>query len=139
VEQLLDLGKLSQYRTQKINITIPLASPAGNYENTIQLDRQFNMIMGVGFVEKAAGGLANLYDVGAKSSRQNWLDPISTLFWTANGNVGPMQKYYSVKIPYVSGDTWYFQIVTEAAVAGAAFQAQMVLFLAKDTTQLPLS
>jgi hypothetical protein len=135
--QLLDLGKLTNYRFQKISITIPIASAVGNYQSSIQLDRQFNKILGIGFVEKTDGGLASLYDVGAKTERQVWIDPISTLFWTANGNVGPMQKYYSVDIPYGSGDSFYMMVNTQAIVAGEDFLGQMVLILAKDLTEQP--
>ena len=135
--QILDLGKLSQFRLQKINITIPIASAIGSYSSNVQLDRQFNKIVAIGFVEKVAGGLASLYDVGAKTDRQQWIDPVSVLFWTANGNVGPMQKYYSVSISYGSGDTFYLQVNTGAVVAGADFQGQMVLILAKDLTEQP--
>lgn len=136
-DQLLDLGKISQFRVQKINITIPVASIAGNYSSNITLDQQFNKILGIGFVEKVAGGLASLYDVGAKTDRQQWIDPISVFFWTANGNVGPMEKYYKVNIPYVAGDIFFLQVNTGAAVSGADFQGQMVLYLAKDLTELP--
>lgn len=135
--QLLDLGKLSQYRIQKVNILIADTSPAGFYQSTIQLDRQFNLILGVGFVEKDDGGIPLLYDVGGKTDRQTWLDPINVGFWTANGNVGPMQKYYSVNIGYASGDTWFAMINTEAAIAGSDFKAQMVLFLSKSLNQVP--
>lgn len=135
--QLLDLGKLSQYRIQKVNITIPDTSVAGFYQATIQLDRQFNVILGVGFVEIDDGGIPLQYDVGGKTDRQTWLDPINVSFWTANGNVGPMQKYYSVSIPYSSGDTWFAMVNTYAAVTGSDLKAQMVLFLSKSLNQVP--
>jgi hypothetical protein len=137
VDTLLDLGKLTQYRFQKISITIPVASGVGNYEASVQLDRAFNKILGIAFVEKTTGGLANLYDVGAKTDRQVWIDPISTLLWTANGNVGPMAKYYAVDIGYGSGDSFWMMVNTQAIVAGADFLAQMVLVLAKDLTEQP--
>lgn len=136
-DQLLDLGKIRQPRFQRINITLAVGTIAGNYQQSVNLDQQFNMIRGIGFVEKAAGGLANLYDVGAKTDRQQWIDPISTLFWTANGNVGPMEKYYKVEIPYSAGDVFFLQVNTQAIVAGADFLGQMVLYLAKDLTELP--
>jgi hypothetical protein len=137
VNTILDLGKISQYRTQVIDITIAVGSAIGNYSSSIYLDQQFNKILGIGFVEIAAGGLANQYNVGAKTDRQQWLGPNNTLFWTANGNVGPMMKYYQVNIPYVAGDPFFLQINTQAAVAGADFKGQMTLFLAKDLTELP--
>lgn len=137
MSQLLDLGKLTQYRFQKIGITIAQNSVAGSYQASVQLDRQFNKIVGIAFVEKQDAALANLYDVGAKTERQVWIDPISVLLWTANGNVGPMQKYYSVDIPYASGDSFYAMINTQATVTGEDFLAQMVLILAKDLTEQP--
>jgi hypothetical protein len=138
VSQLLDLGKLTQYRFQKINITIAQTSVAGAYQASVQLDRQFNKIVGIAFVEKQGDAvLLDLYDVGAKTERQVWIDPISVLLWTADGNVGPMQKYYSVDIPYASGDSFYAMINTQAVVTNNDFLAQMVLILAKDLTELP--
>lgn len=136
-DQLLDLGKIRQPRFQKINITLTVGTIAGNYQQSINLDQQFNKILAIGFVEKVAGGLTSLYDVGAKTDRQQWIDPISVHFWTANGNVGPMQKYYIVNIPYSAGDVFFCQVNTQAVVAGVDFVAQMVLFLAKDLTELP--
>lgn len=136
--QILDLGKLSQYKFQYIPITIANGSAAGTYESNIQLDRQYNKIFGVGFVEILDGGaLANQYNVGARTQRQTWFDPINTLFWTANGNVGPMQKYYSANIPYVSGDTFY-AIINTTVATDDDFAAQMVLILGKDLTQVPM-
>jgi hypothetical protein len=136
-DQLLDLGKLTQYRVQKIEVVIPDTTVAGSYGNNVQLDRQFNKIIGIGFVEKDSGGLTNLYDVGAKTDRQIWIDPISIFFWTANGNVGPMYKYYKTNIPYVSGDTFYALVNTQAVVTGSDFKGQMALILAKDLTEVP--
>jgi hypothetical protein len=134
-QQLLDLGKLSQFRMQKITVLVADTSPAGNYSNNVQLDRQFNKIVGIGFFQIADGGIPNNFDVGAKTDRQVWVDPINISAWDANENVGPMQKYYSVNIPYASGDTFYAMINT-GAILTADLTAQMVLILAKDLTEV---
>ncbi len=112
-------------------------SPAGNYGNNIQLDRQFNKIVGIGFAQITDGGIADQYDVGAKTERQTWMDPVNVNFWTANGNVGPMEKYYKVNIPYGSGDTFFAMINTYTATSGSDLVGQMVLILEKDLTEVP--
>lgn len=134
--QLLDLGKLSQYRLQKISVLVPDTSAAGSYSNTVQLDRQFNKIIGIGYFERAAGGITTNYDVGAKTDRQTWIDPINISAWNANSGVGPMYKYYSVNIPYSSGDTFY-ALINTGALLTADLTGQMVLILAKDLTEVP--
>ncbi|MGL6121683.1 MAG: hypothetical protein ACRC1W_01340 [Shewanella sp.] len=136
MQQLLDLGKLTQYRFQKIEIIVANTAPAGNYSNNVQLDRQFNKIVGIGYFEKADGGIPLNYDIGAKTDRQTWLDPININAWKAEQAVGPMKKYYTVNIPYASGDTFYAMINT-GAVLTANLTGQMVLVLAKDLTELP--
>ena len=137
MEQLLDLGKLSQYRFQKISVSIADLSPAGSYSNNVQLDRAFNKILGIAYFEKLDGGIPNDYDIGAKTDRQTWFDPINIKAWKAEEGVGPMFKYYSVNIPYASGDTFYALITTGQPLAGSDLTGQMVLILSKDLTELP--
>lgn len=132
--ELLDLGKLTQYRLQKIDNTIVNPSPAGSYGNNTALDRQFNRIVGIGYFEIANGGLPNAYNVGAKTDRQVWVDPININAWNANSGVAVMGKYYKVNIPYGSGDVFY-TLITTAAPTSAAFSGQMVLILQKDLTE----
>ena len=136
-QQLLDLGKLSEYRFQKINVFIADGSPAGSYSNNVQLDRAFNKILGIGYFEKLDGAITNDYDVGAKTDRQTWFDPINIKAWKAEEGVGPMFKYYSVNIPYASGDTFYALITTGAPLAGSDLTGQMVLVLAKSLNEMP--
>lgn len=134
--EILDLGKLKQFRMQKIAVTVANGSAAGSYQNNVQLDKQFNKIVGIGFFEKTDGGIAGNYDVGAKTDRQTWIDPININAWNANENVGPMFKYYKMEIPYASGDSFYLMLNTGAATS-SDLTGQMVLILAKDLTELP--
>lgn len=133
---LLDLGKLSQSRFQKIDIIVPDTSPVGSYQATVQLDRQFNRIIGIAYFERADGGINQLYNVGAKTDRQVWVDPIAYHAWQADQGVGPMYKYFSVDIEYASGDTFYM-IVNTLDVLTADLIGQMVLVLSKDNTAVP--
>lgn len=132
---LLDLGKLSQMRFQKIDITVPNGSAAGNYQATVQLDRQFNRIVGVGFFERYSDG-ATLYNVGAKTDRQVWIDPIAYNAWMADQGVGPMYKYFTVDIEYASGDTFYLMLNTLDTLSDDLI-GQMVLILSRDNTATP--
>lgn len=134
-EQLLDLGKLTSYRFQIIDVTVANGSSVTETPS-VQLDRQFNRIIGIGYFEKTDGGLGSNYDVGAKTQRQVYIDPINVNGWAADGNVGPMQKYYKVNIPYASGDNFY-AIVVPGAATSSDLTGQMVLILAKDYTEMP--
>lgn len=135
--QLLDLGKLTQYRFQVIDITVPAATVAdSSVEANVQLDRDFNKIIGVGFFQVADGGVPNNYDVGARTQRQTWIDPININAWKADGGVGPMEKYHKVNIGYGSGDTFYARIVPNALTI-TPIVGQMVLILTRDLTEQP--
>lgn len=136
MDELLDLGKLTQYRLQKIDVSVANLSAAGSYGNNVQLDRAFNRIVGIGYFETAAGGITTNYNVGAKTDRQTWIDPINIQAWNANSGVPVMGKYYKVNIPYASGDTFYALITTGAALT-ADLTGQMVLILQKDLTEQP--
>ncbi len=134
--ELLDLGKLTQYRFQSIDVLVANASPAGGYGNNVQLDRDFNRIVGIGYFEKEDGGIPNDYSVGARTIRQTWVDPININAWNANSGVAVMGKYYKVNIPYGSGDTFYATIET-GDVLTSDLTGQMVLILEKDLTEQP--
>ncbi len=133
---LLDLGKLSQSRFQVINILVPDTSVIGNYQATVQLDRQFNRIRGIAFFERADGGISQFYNVGAKTDRQTWIDPIAYHAWQADQGVGPMSKFFDVDIEYASGDTFYLMLNTLAPLT-ADLVGQMVLFLSRDNSAVP--
>lgn len=133
---LLDLGKLSQRRFQKIDIIVPDTSPVGSYQATVQLDRQFNRIVGIGYFERQDGGISQYYNVGAKTDRQVWIDPIAYHAWEANQGVGPMYKYFAVDIEYASGDTFYLLLNT-LDILSADLIGQMVLILSRDNTATP--
>jgi hypothetical protein len=134
-DQLLDLGKLSSYRFQVIDILIASGS-SNSVTPSVQLDKQFNKIIGIGYFEKTDGGLGSDYNVGAKTQRQVWIDPVIINAWAADNNVGPMSKYYKVNIPYASGDNFY-AIVDPGAATSSDLTGQMVLILAKDLTEMP--
>jgi hypothetical protein len=136
-DQFLDLGKLSEYRFQVITVTVANGS-SNPVQPSVQLDKQFNKIVGIGFVTIDDGGITDNYNVGAKTQRQVWIDPMNVQMWTANGNVGPMQKYYNVNIPYASGDNFYAMLEPGAATS-SVLNAQMVLVLVRDLTELPRS
>lgn len=135
--ELLDLGKLKSYRFQVINITVATGSTANAaYEANVQLDRDYNKVIGIGFFEVADGGIADNYNVGARTQRQTWLDPININAWQADSGVGPNEKYYKVEIPYGSGDTFYCRVEPNASPA-SDLKGQMVLILSRDLTEMP--
>jgi hypothetical protein len=136
--ELLDLAKESQYRFQVISLSAPIATTAGTVvEGSVQLDRDFNKVIGIGFFQITDGDLINNYSVGARTNRQTWIDPINANAWKAEENVGPQDKYYKVNIPYGSGDTFYGRIIPGGTVATDALAGQMVLILKRDMTELP--
>lgn len=136
MNELMDLGQLTNYRFQRIDITVPNGAAINNYTATVQLDRQFNSIVRIGFFEVEDGGISPNYNVGAKTDRQVWIDPINFRAWQADQGVGPMFKYYKVNISYGSGDTFYLMLNT-LAVTSADLIAQMVLILAKTDVEQP--
>lgn len=137
-KSMLDVPDQSQYRFQVIPISLAIASAANQMvQFSVQLDRDFNKIVGLGYNEITDGDNGNNYTVGAKTQRQQWIDPINALFWKADNQVGPMEKYYRVNIPYGSGDTFYAQVTPGITVATDALAGQMVLILKRDMTELP--
>ena len=113
------------------------ASANASIENSVLLDRDFNRIVAIGFFETANGGAADgLYNVGARDKRRQWIDPINVNAWNANTGVGPDDKYYSVDIPYASGDPFYGAVMPTVNT-NSALTGQMVLKLARDLTESP--
>lgn len=133
------LGKQaeSQFRFQRIDITVPSGTLANStVEANVQLDRDYNRVVGIAFFETADGGISQNYNVGARTSRSQWIDLISYFAWNANENVGPVDKYYRVNIPYGSGDTFYAQVQVNAQPA-SDLVGQMVLILKRDLDEIP--
>lgn len=133
------LGKQSesQIRFQRIDISVLNGTAAGTMtQANVQLDRDYNRIIGIGYFEIADGGIPDQYNVGAKTNRSQWIDPININAWDANANVGPADKYYPVNIPYGSGDTFYVQVENEALLT-ADLEGQMVLILKRDLDEIP--
>ena len=134
-------NKLGNKRQTRYQI-IELGSAANTNANTplpasVALDNEFNRIIGIGFFETANGGAAdNLYNVGARDKRRQWIDDINVNAWKATSGVGPNEKYYEVDIPYVAGDKFYAQI-TPTVNTNAALTGQMVLKLARELTEDP--
>lgn len=132
------LGGQRELRFQVINITVPNPTAANTtVEASVQLDREYNRIIGIGYFEIAAGGIADNYLVGAKSNRKTWIDDININAWDANANVGPMEKYIETDIPYGGGDTFTVRVTTGSSASSAAMSGQMVLILERSLTELP--
>lgn len=128
----------SQFRFFRIPITVPNPTNANTLiEASAQLDRDFNRIVGIGYFEVAAGGIGDDYSVGARTTRQQWIDPININAWDANTGVPLPGKYYPVNIPYGSGDTFYAQVEIGATATSAAMSGQMVLILKRDLKEMP--
>lgn len=136
---LQELLKSGQFRFQRIATNVPNPTQANQIvEAEAQLDRDFNKIAGIAFFETSAGGVADNYRVGFRTTRRTWIDAININAWDAAANVGPMDKYYEVSIPYGSGDTAYAQLIPNA-LTNAAMLGEMVLILARDLTEQPRS
>ena len=134
----MKLGENRQTRFQIIELGASTNQVADTLiETSVRLDSDFNRIVGVGFFETADGGAAaNLYNVGARDKRRQWIDDINVNAWEANSGVGPMLKYYEVSIPYVDGDKFYGRI-TPSVNTNTALTGQMVLVLTRDLTEIP--
>ena len=134
----MQIGKNSQTRFQIIELGSAANTTADQLvETPIRLDNDFNRIIGIGFFQKGDGGAADgLYNVGARDKRRTWIDDISINAWNANSGVGPMDKYYTVDIPYVDGDQFYGR-VTPTVNTNAALTGQMVLILERQLTEVP--
>jgi hypothetical protein len=131
------IGDGRQTRFQVIPIVVPAGTAIGTpIEASVQLDRAYNKITGIAFFEIADGGIANDYNVGARSQRLTWIDPINVNAWQADDGVAPDDKYYGTDIPFASGDTFYAR-VTPNAIPGTNLTAQMVLRLENSLTELP--
>lgn len=134
----LGIDPESQVRFQVIPVTVPNGTAANSLlSSNVQLDRDYNRVVGIGYFEMTDGGVADDYNVGAKTARSQWIDPININAWDANQNVSPNEKYYKVNIPYASGDTFYAQIELNANPTTSDLTGQMVLILKRDLDQIP--
>lgn len=130
----------SEVRYQVINITTAAVQAANSLtESSVQPDRDYNRIVGVAFFEVSDGGLPSNYNVGFRTTRQQWIDDINVNAWNANSGVSPRLKYYPQNIPYGSGDICYARIVLNGSPSATAVIGQMVLILKRDLTELPKS
>ena len=129
---------LAEVRWQVINMATATITAANTLtEANVQLDRDYNNIVGIGYFETSAGGLTSNYNVGARTNRKTWLDDININAWNANSGVSPILKYYPCKIPYGSGDVFYARVTTNAAASTSAITGQMVLILSRTLVELP--
>lgn len=127
----------AQRRYQVINTNVPNATVAGSLkEFSVALDQDFNKIVGIAFHEINDGGVANNYNVGSRSSRRVWVDPVNVKSWNADENVAPDTKFRSVDIDYGKGDLFYAQVVPNAA-PNSDLTGQLVLVLERSITQGP--
>lgn len=121
---------------QNIDVDIANGTPINTLnELSVQANRDYNKIIGIGWFELEGGGIADNYLVGFRTNRKTWINAIPKDAWTANEGVGPMLKYYEVNIPFGSGDTLY-AIINNRAVLTADLVGTMVLMLAKDLTEV---
>jgi hypothetical protein len=122
---------------QNIDVLVANATPANTLnELSVQANRDYNKIIGIGWFELEDGGISNDYLVGFRTNRKTWINAIPATAWTAGQGVGPMLKYYEVNIPFGSGDTLY-AIINNNALLTADLVGTMVLILAKDLTEVP--
>ena len=130
----------SEVRYQVINIATSASQAANSLvESSVQPDRDYNRIVGVGFFEVDDANLAGNYNIGFRTTRKQWIDDININAWNANSGVSPRLKYYPQNIPYGSGDICYARIVLNGTAATSAVSGQMVLILKRDLTELPKS
>lgn len=121
---------------QVIDATALSGSLAGQVQETsIQLNRDYNRIIGIGYFEIDDANVTDNYLVGARTNRKTWIEDININAWDANQNVGPMGKYYEVNIPYGSGDTFYAR-QTPGATLSSDLTGQMVLILCRDLVEI---
>lgn len=104
-------------------------------ETSVQLNRDYNRIIGIGFFEIDDANVTDNYLVGARTNRKTWIEDININGWDANQNVGPMSKYYEVNIPYGSGDTFYARLTPGVTLTGD-LTGQMVLILCRDLVEI---
>jgi hypothetical protein len=127
-----------EVKYQVINIATAANALANSLtEQSVQPDRDYNLIVGIAYFETDDANLPDNYNVGFRTSRKQWIDDININAWDANSGVGPMFKYYRVNIPYGSGDVCYARILLNATAATSAVTGQMVLILKQDLTELP--
>lgn len=131
-------GQEEEYRYQVIPISVANNSAVNTLtEASVQLDRDYDKITGLAYHEIASGGAAaNNYQVGVKTSRKQWVDPVNINNWRADTGVPPDLKFRRMNIPYASGDSFYVQIIN-GAITNAALQGELVMRLEKSLTELP--
>ncbi len=128
----------TQYRYMTIPIAVVNSTVVNSLkEANIQLDRDYDKITGIAYVEITAGGLSNNYQVGARSSRRTWVDPVNIQSWQAGNGVEPDRKFRKVEIPYASGDPFYVQVNLSGGPTTSDLTGEMILRLEKTLTELP--
>lgn len=129
---------LAEVRWQVINVTTANPTPANTLtEVNVQLDRDYNNIVGIGYFETDDGGLPEDYNVGARTNRKTWIDDININAWDASSGVSPILKYYPVRIPYGSGDVFYARVTTNGTISTGSLTGQMVLILSRTLVEVP--
>jgi hypothetical protein len=131
--------KNAQRRYQVVSISVPNPTTAGQVvEQALALDRDFNKIVGAAFHEIANGGIANNYQVGLRTDRKQWVDPVNIQNWSANTGVAIEGKFrkFGAGIGYGMGDQAYVQIIPGANTS-AAMRGELVLLLERDLTEVP--
>src|SRR6185503_1165077 len=126
-----------QQRYQVIPLTIPSATAAGVFvQASVKLDQGCKFITGIGVVVVDDGGTTpENFLIGAKSQRQDWVDPIPAQMWDPDG--APLDlKYLTQNIMYGMGDTFFIQAAPIAALVSNAV-IYMTLRLEASFTQLP--
>ncbi|MBX2955438.1 MAG: hypothetical protein KF846_04750 [Cyclobacteriaceae bacterium] len=116
-------------RIQVINIQLPAGVGAGQLrEIPLLVDTDYKRITGMAFHQLADGGVANNYNVGFRTDRKQWVDPININNWNANTGVAIEDKFREVDIPVHVNDIGYAMIVPGALTTGDLI-GQLVLML----------
>lgn len=120
-----------------IDVTIPSGTTAGTLidSNQEQLDRSYNKIIGIAWHEIDDGGAGTNYQVGGRTQKRTWIDPMILGAWQ-NSNVAPDLKFLKVNIPYGSGDSWFVPVIPGALLT-SDLTGQVILILQNDLTELP--
>ncbi len=136
--KLLTLATEGLIRYQTIDISAPIATPAGRLIQAQQtLDPAYNQIIGIGFFPITDGDNGTNYEIGASTKRTEWINPINVGAWIANEGVGPNDKFLEVSIPYSVGDVFIVTMIPGLVVATDALAGQLVLILFRSVTELP--
>lgn len=129
--------EVKNQRYQIIPLSIPQATAANTpVNNSETLDRGFQMVTGIAVVVTEDASLGNALLVGAKTTRQVWVDEIPIQLWNPDG-APPDLKFLSVQIPYASGDTFFITAIPLIALTAVDAQLYMVVRLEETFTELP--